>query len=156
MQILQRMKQKGFTLSELMAVVVIVAIIAGVALGSYRSITEKSVFNEGLGIAHAVAAAADEYYYEYNKKPSDLSKLVLDMKGITVSGNNITAKRFIGRFIPSSSVQITSKDYPYRLQVFMEYYGQRPDLCTGLNEEGINFCQSMGYTVCSGGSCSKE
>lgn len=156
MNILQRRKKQGFTLSELMAVVVILAILAALGLGSYRSIMEKTIFNEGLGIAHAVAAAADEYYYEYNKKPTNLSKLVLDMKGITVSGNNITAKHFTGRFIPSSSVQITSKDYPYRLQVFMEYYGQRPDLCTGLNAEGKEFCQSLGYITCSGFACNKQ
>ena len=54
MRILKRKQKMGFTLTELMAVVVIIGIIAGLALGSYRSITEKAVFNEGLGIAQGV------------------------------------------------------------------------------------------------------
>jgi len=157
MQFFQRKQKKGFTLSELMAVVVIIAILAGVAMGSYRSITEKSVFNEGLGIAHAIAAAADEYYYEYHKQPEKLEQLVVDLKGISpLTGVNIENKHFSGKFIGDSSVELTSKDYPYTIIVYMEYYRQLPDVCRGNTTAGIEFCQSMGYTFCSGGNCTKE
>lgn len=155
---MERTNKKGFTLSELMAVVVIIAIIAGIALGSYRSITEKAVFNEGLTIAHTIAAAADEYYYEYHVQPASLEKLVLDLKGVTVDGKNISSKHFTGVFAPTSSVRLSSKDYPYDLSVSMEYYGQKPDYCIGRDSQGKGkaFCQSMGYANCSGSNCTKE
>ncbi|MBR3603378.1 MAG: type II secretion system protein [Elusimicrobiaceae bacterium] len=158
MRILKRKQKMGFTLTELMAVVVIIGIIAGLALGSYRSITEKAVFNEGLGIAHAVAAAADEFYYEYHKKPENLEDLVIDVKDITFEGNDISATRFTGQFTPDSSVVVSSRDYPYSITVFMQYHSQQSDVCTGRDAkgDGEKFCQSLGYTDCTDQGCSKE
>ena len=56
--------KKGFTLAELVAVVVIISILSGIALGAYRQSVERARFSEGLLGAHTFAAAVDVYYEE--------------------------------------------------------------------------------------------
>lgn len=55
--------EKGFTLTEMMAVAVILAILSAVLVGNFRTSLEKARFNEGLQAVEAVAAAMEEYYY---------------------------------------------------------------------------------------------
>ncbi|MBO4675752.1 MAG: prepilin-type N-terminal cleavage/methylation domain-containing protein [Elusimicrobiaceae bacterium] len=60
---------QGFTLSELLAVAVILAILAVMATGSFRLATEKATFTEGLQAAEKVAAAMERFYYENPSLP---------------------------------------------------------------------------------------
>ena len=60
---------RGFTLSELLAVVVILSILAVMALGSFRLAVEKAHFTEGLQAAEKVAAALERFYYENSSLP---------------------------------------------------------------------------------------
>lgn len=154
MHILQRRKKQGFTLSELMAVVVILAILAALGLGSYRSIMEKTIFNEGLSVGHTIAAAVDEYYYEYHKQPTSLANLPLDLKGVTLNATSGETKHFT---ITSASnrVMLVSKNYPYKLEIFYEHKSNMNDKCVGTTAEGKEFCQSLGYITCTGLSCIK-
>lgn len=159
MHILQRRKKQGFTLSELMAVVVILAILAALGLGSYRSIMEKTIFNEGLSVGHAIAAAIDEYYYEYHKKPTSLATLPLDLKGVTLNTDDGETKHFTITLFPSSDfdrVMLVSKNYPYQLWFYIESIKKgESDSCVGTTAEGKEFCQSLGYITCTGFTCIK-
>lgn len=60
---------RGFTLSELLAVVVILSILAIMATGSFRLAIEKAHFTEGLQAAEKVAAALERFYYENPSLP---------------------------------------------------------------------------------------
>ena len=60
---------RGFTLSELLAVAVILAILAVMAMGSFRLAIEKARFTEGLQAAEKVAAALERFYYENPSLP---------------------------------------------------------------------------------------
>ena len=62
-------KYRGFTLSELLAVAVILAILAVMATGSFRLSTEKARFTEGLQTAEKVAAAMERFYYDNPSLP---------------------------------------------------------------------------------------
>ena len=52
-----KLTKYGFTLTELMVVVIIIAILAGLGLGSYKKAVERSHFTEGLQAVNAVAEA---------------------------------------------------------------------------------------------------
>ena len=56
--------KKGFTLAELMAVVVILAIIASIGLGGYKRTVERAKFAEGLNMGHQIAQALARADYE--------------------------------------------------------------------------------------------
>ena len=54
----------GFTLAELLAVVLIMAILTILAAGSYRKSVEQSRFSEGLAAASALAESLNRYYID--------------------------------------------------------------------------------------------
>lgn len=59
-----RRPKAGFTLTELMAVVIIVGILAAVAAGSFKKAIERSHFSEGLTAANTVVGAVERYVAE--------------------------------------------------------------------------------------------
>jgi len=58
-------KKNGFTLTELMAVTIILGILAAIAIGSFRQSVERAKFSEGLRAAQEVAGSLDRYYYDH-------------------------------------------------------------------------------------------
>ncbi|MBR5675915.1 MAG: prepilin-type N-terminal cleavage/methylation domain-containing protein, partial [Neisseriaceae bacterium] len=72
-----RTKQHGFTLTELMIVVAVLAILAGIAIPSYSHFTKKAQLRKAqsalLENAHAL-----EQVYAQNKKFSEKGKGIID------------------------------------------------------------------------------
>ena len=68
-------KQNGFTLLELMIVVVIIAIIAGFAMFNYAKYGFRSRRVDGKEMLARVAAAEERYYTTRNQYTNDLTQL---------------------------------------------------------------------------------
>lgn len=68
-------KQRGFTLIEVMIVVVIVAILAAVAIPSYQNSIQKTRRADAKETLTRVAAAQERYFFTNNKYASDLTEL---------------------------------------------------------------------------------
>ena len=66
---------KGFTLLELMIVVVIIAIIAGFAMFNYAKYGYRSRRVDGKEMLSRVAAAEERYYTSFNQNTTDMAKL---------------------------------------------------------------------------------
>ena len=65
------MKQKGFTLIELMIVVAIIGILAAIAIPAYQDYTIRSQVSEGLTLAGAAKAAVAETFSQTGGAPVD-------------------------------------------------------------------------------------
>lgn len=72
------MFRKGFTLIELMVVVVIVAILAALVIPLLLSRVEKAKYSEGKAIASQIATAVRAYAVE-DETPSNAPNLVTDL-----------------------------------------------------------------------------
>lgn len=63
-------RQAGFTIVELMIVVAIIGLLAGIAIPSYRDSVAKGKRSEGKAALTAAAARLERYYTQYNCYPS--------------------------------------------------------------------------------------
>lgn len=128
------MNKKGFTLVELLAVVLIVAILSGVALPQYRKVVEKARLSEAESMMRMIYDSSERLAGEFGYRnfvemyQNNASKAVLsrmDMfdssnlpKGCSLSGNTLTCAKFIftpyvaksGRYF----VQAQKRDNPYK------------------------------------------
>lgn len=166
----KRILAKGFTLTELMAVVIIIAILAGIGFGSYKKSVERSHFTEGLVAGNTVLEAVNRYYYDNpdlsaaaRKRPK-MDYLDVDLsnaKACTAStaSDYCRRTRYFEVIIYDWGVQVnrvqgnSNKDYYFYL--YPDFAGRYTDQCISRNDAGADLCKSMGYTSCSAGKCSK-
>jgi len=70
--------KKGFTLIELMTVVIIVGVLAAVAVPLYRAQVKKAIASEGAALVGSVRSAQRVYYAENEGYTDDLDELDLE------------------------------------------------------------------------------
>lgn len=148
MNFLGKNSRRAFTLAELMAVVVIVGILAGIGLGTYRKASERAQFQEGLQGAHAIMAAHDEYYYENRSYPSKIEDLAISFPKSTFSDMTLVSPNFTYTLSNGSSgkVQAVRNDGSYAVCVYSEInVNSDADACTG----DLDFCESVGVRYVS-------
>lgn len=161
--------KRGFTLAELMAVIIIVSLLAVLSVGYYRRSVEQSHFSEGLMAASAVAEAVNRAYLE--QKMNGIATPVLptiNHLDISFPGSNscsaatCTTKYFS---IGVNSEGVTAADrtggiyrgqYIIRIQPHFADNNRDQIACVANSSSGTAFCEAMGYTHCdNSGVCTK-
>lgn len=162
----------GFTLTELMAVSIIVAILAGLATGTYRKAIERSRVTEGHVAAKTLASALDRYYIENPTAsdrtfPTKISSLDIGFENsnpcnpadarcirtryfqlkIKQSGSNT--------YIEADRINSNSVSMGYHLEAYPTMFGGKQQVdprCFYSNEKGKDLCISFGYDCSSSSS----
>ena len=76
-----RMNKKGFTLMELLIVVVIIGILTSIALPMYKKAVERSRASDALTTLKAVAQSEHDWFLVKNNYTTDFANLDIDLAG---------------------------------------------------------------------------
>ena len=117
MHIKQRNKT-GFTLMELLVVVLIIGILAAVALPQYKKSVEKAKFTKYIGWARRIYHAQNEYYISNGEWGKDFSSFSMDFPSgtrYTGSGVVLPSGQGFNYNKNNTSVQFSYKDINFTL-----------------------------------------
>ena len=107
--------RKGFTLLELVIVVIIVAVLAGLGIPQFIKTVERAKAAEGVSILGTFRTSQLRYYAEYGVYTSVIGSL--DVGQPASLKNFVTLTANIPAAIPGTVAQITRSGSLYTLQV---------------------------------------
>lgn len=104
------MNESGFTLVELMIVIVIVGILAAVAVPIYQSNIAKAKMTECDAALGTIRTALRVYYAANNAYPTASNVAVTSVSGLDISSADLT-----GKYFNASQYTLTSTDSTYTI-----------------------------------------
>ena len=138
-----RINKKGFTLMELLVVVMIIGILSSIALPQYFKSVEKARAAEALLLAAAVSGAEQRYFVSNREFTSDLEELDIDVEGIADS--QVVTTNFIVNVDTADGVVFAKRNGGR-----FDGYQLTKDIRSGeiICEEGAKpICASLGFGV---------
>src|SRR6476619_2078146 len=100
-------KTKGFTLVEIMIVVVIIGLLAAMAIPAFQKVRQASQDKAVLNNARQLSAAADQYYLEYGGSTVDRTML-LGPSNYVKSLNTVAGETYPTSFTTGVAITIDS------------------------------------------------
>lgn len=149
--------KKGFTLLEMLTVVMIIGILTAIALPNYTRSLEKARATEAMNMVRSANDAVYAYAAERNKCPESFRKIMVSIPG-TQADTAVTGKHFVYRLNSATNSPIPGTDCggvvaeriggsykiwnPYRI---INAEGKRSLACAAANKEGIGACKALGF-----------
>lgn len=130
-------KQRGFTLVELLIVIVIIGVLAAVVLPAIQNARDKAVDAKRVGEADGVRKALEQYYNENDAYPDD-----------SISNNEVLLSDLSGALVPEFILEIpldpefgdTATGYKYCVTDDLSSYHMRVHLNDDGNASTTDYC----------------
>jgi type IV pilus assembly protein PilA len=98
---------KGFTLVEIMIVVVIIGLLAAMAIPAFQKVRQSSQDKTVLNNARQLGAAADQYFLEFGTTKVDIAELVGPDKYVKAI-NTVARETYPATFTQGETITIAA------------------------------------------------
>ena len=139
--------KKGFTLIEVLVVVLIIGILAGIALPQYRKAVRKARVSEARIILRAIGDATDRYFLQHNDIVVDIEDLDID-----ISTESDYWDIYIDEWVGGGCVVMADSKTEENYSIY--YYSPNYDkgeaaesgkfICWSDKENGKKICEQLG------------
>ena len=147
--------RRGFTLIEMLVVVLIIGVLAAVALPQYQKAVLKSRYSAMMPIAKALAEGNEIYYMEHGNYSEEPTELLVQGKAEYPDGTEV----LIYDEDDLSYVRTTNDSVPNaRYLVYQKHSENFADttMCEAGDDRAKELCQALGGEEISGGNSSGE
>ena len=140
------MNKKGFTLMELLIVVLLIGVLAGIAIPQYFNAVERQKSVEALGVLGDIEKAQMRYAAINEAFTTDFSNLDIDM-GDTNSGSSHETRNFTYTLnANNATAERKSGDYTLKI-IYSGIESGTKTLCCESSTEGM--CDIINVKTCS-------
>ena len=148
------MNKSGFTLIEMLIIVLIIAVLSSIALPKYTRTVERARATEAFGNIQQVDDAVYAFYTERQTCPTKFSQLSITLPVTSDLSNTVTIKNFTYTLggsaveIPDTAcnttlaTRVTGK-YGYKLWRSYPAAGKTRTLCDKTNDAGKEICDML-------------
>ncbi len=149
--------KKGFTLLELLVVILMIGILAAIAVPQYSRSVRRAEMVEGLAHGKTIYDAALRYKSVNGEAPTDFNQLDIGFAGVNITGATFVDGNFTYT-LSSNYTGVKSKLGGYDLYMFFPTVSSTgvsaPIQCCPSNDLGTWLCKNLsGGKVLSGNSC---
>lgn len=151
--------KKGFTLIELIIVMVVVAVLVTIAVPKYKMAMERGRGLEGLANAQAWSDAANACYVKnYNSYGSDIFSCSESLANYTKNGNfggpSISYSSDTGKVTVSFTRSTSASSWLYKISFLNEGGETTTRTCTASSASNLRYCKALGAGKnCTSTSC---
>ncbi len=131
-------RQKGFTLIEMLVVVLIIGVLAAIALPQYQHTVDKARYAALMDITRAIADANERFYLVNDRYSTNFNQLDVDISANSVSGSVAYFDWGNCTFIGQQEIQCTNNT-TLKNQFIIQY-----DRGTGAGYSGGIVCTAQG------------
>ncbi|MEM6987609.1 MAG: prepilin-type N-terminal cleavage/methylation domain-containing protein [Pseudomonadota bacterium] len=116
------MKQRGFTLIELMIVIAIIGILASIAVPSYRDYVRKANMAEVIAIVEAQATKLQVYYNENGFWPTEGDWRNIEGITRTSFSSDVIEQTWFGRVAQRAQLAVLPRATAFGTRQWIRYY----------------------------------